>query len=158
MTNVELPIAGYWFYGLAGSGKTYASTIVSGFIGNSFIIDGDQVRRFISQDLGYSLEERNIQLNRMIGLAELVLLNRLIPIVSTVTMNQEILERCKSLSIDVVQIIRPMEQLKKIRSIYCGDVNVVGKQIPLCQLETNQINNHGDQSFTLALRNYVKKC
>ena len=46
---------GLWFYGLSGSGKTYASKYLKKLINNSFIIDGDEIRKNISFDLNYTL-------------------------------------------------------------------------------------------------------
>ena len=56
---------GIWFYGLSGSGKTYASKLILKENKNSFLIDGDDVRKFLSQDLNYSLQDRKIQIRRI---------------------------------------------------------------------------------------------
>ena len=64
---------GVWFFGLAGSGKTFASNILRKKFHNSFIIDGQEVRKHISFDLGYSFLDREIQLERLFGLSQVVL-------------------------------------------------------------------------------------
>ena len=43
---------GIWFYGLSGSGKTHISKNLKKKIKNSVIVDGDNVRKLISKDLG----------------------------------------------------------------------------------------------------------
>ena len=44
---------------------------------NNFVIDGDSVRKLVSKDLGYTLDDRHIQLNRVIGLAEIAISNNI---------------------------------------------------------------------------------
>lgn len=146
---------GIWFYGLSGSGKTFASAVVSGVVENGFIIDGDEVRRLISVDLGYEMKDRVIQLNRVLGIAQLAKNNSRFPIISTVTMTASILERCYSLDIDVVQIVRPFEMLTKVRSLYDAEVNVVGKHINLEDLKTPVIDNDGGMAFKKKVTKYV---
>ena len=104
-------IRGIWFFGLAGSGKTFASSIIKPIINDSFVIDGDDVRRLISFDLGYADEDRKIQLQRVIGLAEIAIKNHKYPIISTVTMNDSILEQSDLLGLRVVNIVRPRKQV-----------------------------------------------
>ena len=62
---------GVWFYGISGSGKTQASKYLKKKIKNSIILDGDQVRRFISFDLGYTVKDRKVQIKRMLGLGKI---------------------------------------------------------------------------------------
>ena len=147
---------GIWFYGLSGSGKTFASAVVSGVVKNGFIIDGDEVRRLVSMDLGYEMKDRVVQLNRVLGIAQLAKNNSRFPIVSTVTMTDDILKRCYSLNIDVVQIVRPIETLMKVRSLYGAGVNVVGKHIKLENLETPVIHNEGGRAFEKKVAKYVE--
>ena len=58
---------GIWLFGLSGSGKTYISKKISKKIKNSFIIDGDEVRKLISFDLGYKKSDRIKQNKRVLG-------------------------------------------------------------------------------------------
>jgi hypothetical protein len=148
--------SGIWFFGLAGCGKTFASKFCSKFIENPFIIDGDDVRKLISFDLGYSSSDRNIQINRVLGLAQIAIINRQFPVVSTVTMTREILSKCQGLGIEVVEIIRPMAQLHKVRTIYRTDQDVVGKNLKQNKLDTFKIHNNGDQDFEYKLASFVK--
>ena len=147
---------GIWFFGLAGSGKTLASKICAEFVHNPFIIDGDEVRRFISFDLGYSLIDRHTQIIRMHGLAQIAQINYQFPIVSTVLMTDEIFQKCRQEDIKVVQIKRPMDQLHEVRKIYDTDQNVVGKSIQQINLNTFEIYNNGDNKFEKDLEEFVK--
>ena len=45
---MKLGVKGIWLYGLAGSGETFTSHILNKKLDNSFIIDGDEVRKHIS--------------------------------------------------------------------------------------------------------------
>ena len=74
-------INGIWIYGLAGSGKSYASKMLSNYYKNSFIIDGDDVRDLISFDLSFSLNDRKIQIQRLLGIATICIKNNGFPIV-----------------------------------------------------------------------------
>ena len=64
---------GIWFYGMSGSGKTFASKIILKDKKNSILIDGDDVRKFISYDLGYTLHDRKIQIRRIFGMVKIIL-------------------------------------------------------------------------------------
>ena len=148
---------GLWFYGLAGSGKTFASEICRNFMDNIFIIDGDTVRQLLGSDLGYSINDRRIQLNRMLGLTKLALKNKMFPVISTVTMTESIIRSCNSLNIDVVEIIRPFDQLIKVRKIYNdNEQNVVGKDIKKSEFPTQKLLNDGTDNFIQIVRKYAE--
>ena len=66
MRAMQLKTNGIWLYGLAGSGKTFASKCLMQTIQKGFIIDGDDVREFISTDLDYTVDDRKIQLKRRV--------------------------------------------------------------------------------------------
>ena len=147
---------GIWFFGRAGAGKTFASQVCSKIIDNAFIIDGDDVRKLISFDLGFSKSDREIQIKRVMGLAEIALKNSQIPIVSTVTMSEGIHRRCEQLGIGVVNIIRPIDQLHKVREIYATQLNVVGKDIKEYASETINLYNNGTPEFEDEIKDFVK--
>ena len=81
---------GLWFFGLSGSGKTYISKKIAKKIENSFLIDGDVVRSLLSFDLGYSLKDRIKQNKRVLGLAQIAILNNKFPIISSVYLDPSI--------------------------------------------------------------------
>ena len=141
-------ITGIWFFGLAGVGKTFATQICRKLVDRSFLIDGDDVRKFISSDLGYSEADREIQIKRVLGLAEIAIKNGQVPVVSTVTMSEEVYQRCNQLSFEMAHIIRPMDQLRKIRDIYETEKNVVGLDIQQKKFDI-QKNQMGSASSEL---------
>ena len=152
---MKLEFKGVWFFGLLGSGKTFASRILNKKLYNSFIIDGDEVRKHVSFDLGYSKIDRNKQLERLIGLNRIVLRNKLFPICSSVIMTEKISEDCKNENIKVLQILRSFDQIQKVRKIYDLDHNVVGKDIKQPEIITDKIFNDGTFNFDNLIKNYV---
>ena len=85
MSNKIFPktAKGLWFYGLAGSGKTFASSHVCSLVDNSFVIDGDMVRKFVSTDLAYSATDRKKQILRIFGIGKIAIENQMFPIMSS---------------------------------------------------------------------------
>ena len=150
-------VKGIWFYGLAGSGKTHASLLVQEYIEKTFILDGDVVRDLISFDLGYTPDDRKIQVKRILGLMQLAILNKLLPVASSVSMNKETLQRAQELGIVVVKIERPFDQISKVRDIYDKSNNVVGKDIILDQLDAHVLFNNGDDAFNDLIGGFVKQ-
>lgn len=65
-----------WFTGLHGSGKsTIANKLISILKKSNIkaeLLDGDELRKTISSDLGYSLEERNEHMKRVADLCKRV--------------------------------------------------------------------------------------
>ena len=85
---------GIWFYGFSGSGKTYISKILKKKLKNSVVVDGDNVRKLISNDLGYSKAHRKIQIKRIYGISKLIIESDKFPIISTVFMSKKINNLC----------------------------------------------------------------
>ena len=147
---------GVWFYGLSGSGKTHASKIFKNKIKLPFIIDGDEVRANVSSDLGFTTEDRQIQLSRVFGISKLCINNGYFPIISTVTMSEEMLQYCTKHLIIVAEIQRPRKQLLRCRQLYNDSLNVVGIDITQPELNTLKIKNDGTSNFEKLINRYVK--
>jgi len=68
-----------WFTGLSGSGKTtIANLLTKKLRGKNIpvvVLDGDIVRKMISLDLGYSKEERDKHITRVVHVCELITKN-----------------------------------------------------------------------------------
>ena len=143
---------GIWFYGLSGSGKSFASSVCKEFIPNAFVLDGDDVRKYVSTDLSYSEIDRKVQTKRILGISKIVLQNNMFPIISTVTMQSDLLGECNKLQIEVVLLSRPMDQIYRVREIYKSKSNVVGKDIALKKFDTTALTNDGTNNFDKLLR------
>tara|TARA_Y100000590_G_scaffold248801_1_gene279555 strand:+ start:228 stop:707 length:480 start_codon:yes stop_codon:yes gene_type:complete len=150
-----LKIKGIWLYGLAGSGKTFASSFLKKKKKNSFIIDGDRVRETLSKDLNYDLKNRIIQINRLYNVAILVLDNGYFPIISSVYMNNNIIKKLKKKKIICIKINRNNKSIKKIRPIYQKSKNVVGKDIFYKNIKHKEIINKNKKELCRSLMKLI---
>lgn len=136
---------GFWFFGPSGSGKSFASLYIKKKIKNSLVIDGDEVRKYISFDLNYSKIDRDVQIKRVYGIGIIAIKSNLFPIISTVWMNKEILKKAKSVGIKVIKInnknFNKKFNSKKIKS------NIVGFDIFYDNFKTYEITNHKNNDF-----------
>tara|TARA_B100000579_G_C22715242_1_gene796567 strand:- start:499 stop:957 length:459 start_codon:yes stop_codon:yes gene_type:complete len=147
---------GIWFIGLAGSGKTFASKYISKKMSNTFVLDGDEVRKYISTDLGYELKDRSVQINRLFGIAKIILKNNYIPIISSVYMNNIISGQLDLEGIALIKIERDYEDLVKIRKIYKKDKNVIGKDLDIENIFCKKIFNNGTEDFIHKINDIIK--
>jgi len=152
---------GIWFYGLSGSGKTFASKFLKKKISKSFLIDGDDVRRTLSKDLDYSIKARKIQIKRVFAIAELCLINKYFPIISTVFINKSLIEKCNKEKILAINVIRADFEIIKLKhKTYKNKKDVVGVDILLKNYKTKNIYNPGDKKFCknlISLKKLIKK-
>ena len=147
---------GLWFFGLAGTGKSFASEYVASEIEKPFILDGDQVRKTVSFDLGYDLPSRGIQIKRVFGLCQLVINNGYFPVASTVYMNNEVKDLCEKENIKLIEIERSFAELERIRPLYKSDKNVIGKDINIKELDVKKIYNPGTLEFKSAINELLR--
>lgn len=133
---------GIWFFGLSGVGKSFASEFLLKKLPNAIKLDGDIVRRYISYDLGYSISERKTQISRIFNLAQLLIFERKIPIISTVYFDNNLLKKTLTENIAVFKIQRANEINKKLVN---EKKNVVGVDIDYEEIDCKVIIN--DDSF-----------
>ena len=138
---------GIWLFGLSGVGKTFGSSYINTKIKKSFIIDGDQVRSYISFDVGYDVDSRLIQLNRLLGLSKLALLNKYFPICSSVYMTEDIQKELFMNNILLVKIERDISNIKMNNPTYLNTKNVVGVDIKYPKISHKTIINLGGNKF-----------
>ena len=144
---------GIWFYGVSGAGKTIASKFIQKKIKNSFLIDGDQVRKFISFDLGYSIADRKIQVKRVLGIVKISKLSKLFPIVSTVFMSPSLKKKLKKEKIFLIKITRDFEKIKNRKKIYNKKVKyVIGVDI-----KNPKVKNEFKIENNISIKNFYKK-
>jgi len=78
-----------WFTGLSGSGKSTLSLAVNDQLAASGyrvqLLDGDEVRLFLSKGLGFSKEDRDENIRRIGYVAELLTRNGVITLVSAIS-------------------------------------------------------------------------
>lgn len=89
--NVKIQTEGkiLWFTGLSGSGKTTLANALQQKLNKKGKIvqqlDGDILRKGISKDLGFSMKDREINLNRAIEIAKLLSKNNIIVLCSFIS-------------------------------------------------------------------------
>jgi|TARA_B110000881_G_C18166007_1_gene313017 adenylylsulfate kinase-like enzyme len=149
---------GIWLYGISGSGKTLASKFFKKKLKNSFIFDGDKIRKYISFELGYSVRDRKIQLKRMFGLVKISKESKIFPIVSTVYMSQSLKKKLKKEKILLIKIHREILKIKNRKKIYSKNTkNVIGVDIktPILKNEFIIQNNDTKNNFYKKLRRVI---
>ncbi len=137
---------GIWLYGLSGSGKTYISKKIAKKKKKSFIIDGDEVRKYLSYDLGYNILDRIKQNKRVLGLAKIVIKNGYYPIISSVYLDPRIFNDAKKNKIRVVNILRSNNFTNQK---LVNKKNIVGKSIKQPKLKCEIFNNTGKKIFNV---------
>jgi hypothetical protein len=142
-------VNGFWFYGLSGSGKSYLSKKLKDAIKNSILVDGDNVRKWVSTDLKYSKKDREKQILRIFGISKIIIESNFFPISSSVYFNRKLLKLCKKHKIIVYKIDRiNFELIKKNHKTYKNKSNVVGDDINYPKLITNKILNDNTSNFS----------
>jgi len=144
---------GIWFYGNSGCGKSVASKFFYKKIKNSVLLDGDQIRKYISFDLGYSIKDREIQIKRIFGIAKLVKQSKKFPIISTVYMNTKIKNKLKNQNIYVIRILRDFDKIKNRKNIY----NKKMKQVIGVDIKNPNLKNKCDIINNSSLNVFYKK-
>ena len=145
-------VKGIWLFGYSGSGKTFASKIISKKIKNKIILDGDEIRRYISKDLKYLKKDRIVQTKRILGFAIITIRQNLFPIISTSYLSKKVADLAKKKGIKIVEITRNKSNLfKKVMN----KKNVVGKDIFYEKFLREKIYN--DKNFKSKLKNIIKK-
>jgi len=108
-----------WFSGLHGSGKT---TIAQGLTEKLrtkgvqlVVLDGDEVRKGVSADLGYSLEDRNKHIKRVANICEIISRNSVLNIACVASPTQEIRDYAKETIPNFLEVYVkcPVEECEK---------------------------------------------
>ena len=140
---------GLWFYGLSGAGKSYLSNLIKKKISNSVLVDGDEVRKIISKDLGYSKSDREIQISRIYGICKILQKSNSFPIASSVYFNDHLNNLCVKSSILVLNVKnKNIKEIKKFHSTYKHKINVVGTDIKYPSFNTKKITNDFNKDMT----------
>lgn len=146
---------GIWLFGLSGVGKTFLSKQIKKKKINSLIIDGDDVRKYVSHDLLFSIGDRSIQCKRLYGIAQIVMKNNFFPIISSAYLSNEIREKLKKKKILVVKVVRKKEDVLKSITYKKFNKNIVGKDIFYQKFKYLTFKNN--QNYKKNLSNLLEK-
>lgn len=120
-----------WLLGISGSGKTTLGKKLKKYLASqkikNYIIDGDIVRDFFDNDLGYSKEDRILNIKRIMLSAYVLEQNDIIPIVCNISPFQHLrdLAKDKFNNYEEIYLKRTIDDIKNKDNIY-QDINVVG--------------------------------
>ena len=91
----------FWLCGLSGSGKSTLAIGLEKFLFSknihAVVLDGDNLRSGVCQDLGFSLEDRMENIRRISEIAKVLISNGLVPIVSLISPTRKIRETAKNI-------------------------------------------------------------
>jgi adenylylsulfate kinase len=91
----------FWLCGLSGSGKSTLALLLEKFLFGkkiqTLVIDGDDVRSGLCQDLGFSIDDRKENVRRVSEMAKLMARNGFVVIVSLISPTKEIREYAKEI-------------------------------------------------------------
>lgn len=146
---------GVWFCGMSGSGKTYSSKYFKNSIKYSIIIDGDDVRKFISTDLDRTINSRLIQIHRLLGIALISIKSGLVPIVSGVYMNSKYAKKISQNNILIIKVERDLKFLKNHKT-YKNKKNVVGVDIKYPKFDSIVLFNDSTIKYNKILNKFIK--
>ena len=135
---------GLWLFGLSGSGKTYLSKKISKKIKKPFIVDGDEIRKYVNFDLGYKKSDRIKQNKRVLGLAKIIIKNGYYPIISSVYLDPRTSLEAKKCKIRIINVIRSQKFIDRKLS---NKKNVVGKNIKQPKIKCETYKNIGKKVF-----------
>lgn len=97
-----------WFTGLSGSGKTTIANKLSDALrkrGISLVVlDGDAVRKTLSNDLGYTKEERDKHIMRVAHVCELITKNGVLNIACVISPTKKIRDYARSLIGNFIEV------------------------------------------------------
>jgi len=120
-----------WLMGVSGSGKTTLGERMKGCFDSmgtkSYIIDGDLVRTFYDNDLGYGKEDRVSNIKRIMFSCYVLESNGIIPIVCNISPYQNLRNFAKEKfkNYEEIYLKRDMTDIKNKNHVYQGS-NVVG--------------------------------
>lgn len=120
-----------WLIGISGAGKTTLGLKLHQYYKNkgikSYIIDGDLVRDFYDNDLGYTKEDRIANIKRIMFSGYVLENNDIIPIICNISPFEELRDfaRAKFLSYHEIFLSKNIEIAKSndIKKIYQNNIN-----------------------------------
>jgi len=108
-----------WFTGLHGSGKSTIARGIAEILSKQKIpfvlFDGDEIRKIISSDLGFSTDDRNKHLKRVADISKLISKGNILTIVSVASPTEQSREYVKKIfkNVLVVYVKCSVEECKR---------------------------------------------
>ena len=142
-----------WLMGLSGSGKTTLGKMLGKYLSerniSNYFIDGDQVRDFYDNDLGYTEEERRHNVKRITYAANVLSENKIVTIVCNIAPFEDLRVFARKKIKDYVQIYlsKDFDDCKKddVNKVYennFGKTHLVGKDVKFDDPISADLNVH----------------
>lgn len=143
-----------WIIGLSGSGKTfYAKNLAKRFKKKCIVVDGDQVRKYITKDLGYSKKDRKKNSLLISKLCKFLEFKGFIVICSILSIFKSHQKNNRKIFDEYLQIYLKADRLNLIKKsknkVYNKNKKVVGKDIKFLTPYKNDliIKNNYDENY-----------
>ena len=152
-----------WLIGISGAGKTTLGNKVDNYFKNknknSFIIDGDIVRDFYNNDLGFSKEDRIHNIKRIMLSAYVLEKNGIIPIICNISPFQSLRDFAREKFDDYHEIylhknikIAQSNDVKDIYSSHLNKTDLIGIDLKFdipnkCNLKIEVDNESIEESY-----------
>jgi adenylylsulfate kinase len=115
-----------WLTGLSGAGKTSVARCLEAELKSQNckveVLDGDLIRTWLSQGLGFSKKDRDINVRRVGFVANLLSRNGVIVIAATISPYQEIRDEIRAINQDFVEVYinTPLEvcEARDVKGLY----------------------------------------
>ena len=128
-----------WLLGISGAGKSTLGNLLKQYYDRnavkSFILDGDSVRNFFDNDLGFSVDERRQNIKRILLAAHALEQSGVIPIVCNISPFEDLRQFARDKFNDYVQIYLqksiPIAQKNDVKNIYRDNI----KKTPIAGID-----------------------
>ena len=128
-----------WLLGISGAGKSTLGNLLKQHYDSkavqAFILDGDIVRNFFDNDLGYSVDERRQNIKRILLAAHVLEQSGVIPIVCNISPFEDLRHFAREKFDDYVQIYLqksiPIAQRNDVKNIYRDNI----KKTPIAGID-----------------------
>jgi len=128
-----------WLLGISGAGKSTLGNLLKQYFDRnavkSFILDGDSVRNFFDNDLGFSVDERRQNIKRILLAAQALEQSGVIPIVCNISPFEDLRQFAREKFNDYVQIYLqksiPIAQKNDVKNIYRDNI----KKTPIAGID-----------------------
>ncbi len=161
-----------WLIGISGSGKTTLGNKLHSYYADkgvkSFILDGDLVRDFYNNDLGYTKEDRIANIKRIMLSTYVLESNNIIPIVCNISPFEELRDfaRLKFNSYHEVYLYKNLEIAKEndVKGVYKNNL----KKTSLVGIDTEfeepqhsnltiEVDEENEEASFKRIINYLEK-
>ena len=121
-----------WLIGVSGSGKSTLGDLIKEYLDGqrvkNFLIDGDEVRQFFNNDLGYDEQGRRENIKRIILASYYLEKNRIVPIVCNISPFENLREFARHKLRDYNQIFLRKDiqiaQQHDVKGVYQNNMEV----------------------------------